>query len=153
MVARAAKNNSRGKKMKTIDKDTASAPDNPIEEGIGMTRPHKGSATSHGETSAMVSEVLISKKEITGTSHNAGNSTDLKSDMSSPWWIGTAGMGGTTPPLQTQMKLKEEPSETTSADEVLMTKSTPWHIAQREEKKKLVRKTGLTVALVVQMLQ
>ena len=53
MVARAAKNNSRGKKMRTIDKDTASAPDNPIEEGIGMTQPHKGGATSHGETSVL----------------------------------------------------------------------------------------------------
>jgi len=84
MVAHATKNNSRGKKMKTIDEDAASAPNNPIEEGIGMTWPHKGSAMSHGETLAMVSEVLISKKEITGTSHKAGNSADLKSDMSSP---------------------------------------------------------------------
>jgi len=41
MVAHATnKNNSRSKKMETIDKDTASAPDNPIEEGIGMTLPH-----------------------------------------------------------------------------------------------------------------
>jgi len=138
MVACAAKNNSRGKKMKTIDEDTASAPDNPIEEGIGMTWPHKGGTMSHGETLAMVSEVLISKKEITGTSHKAGNSVDLKSDMSSPWWIGTAGMGGATPPLQKQMKMKKEPSETTSADEVLITKSTPWCIVRREEKKKSV---------------
>jgi len=37
MVAHAAKNNSRGKKMRTIDKDTTLAPDNPIEEGIEMT--------------------------------------------------------------------------------------------------------------------
>jgi len=65
-------------------------------------QPHNGGATSHGETSAMVSEVLISKKEITGTSHEAGNSVDLKSDTSSPWWIGMAGMGGATPPLQKQ---------------------------------------------------
>jgi len=86
MVAHAAKKNSRGKKMKTIDKDTTSAPNNPIEEGIG-----------------------------------------------------TAGMGGTTPPL--------------SVDEAPITKSTPWHIVQREEKKKSVQKTGLTVALVVPMLQ
>ena len=129
MVARAAKNNSRGKKMRTIDKDAASAPDNPIEEGIGMTRLHKGGTMSHGETLATVSEELISKKEITGTSHKAGNSTDLKSDTSSLWWTGTAGMGGTTPPLQKQMKMKEEPSETTSMDEALMTKSTPWCIA------------------------
>ena len=84
MVARATKNNSRGKKMRTIDEDATSAPDNPIEEGIGMTWPHKGSATSHGENSATVSEEQISKKEITGTSHEAGNSADLKSDMSSP---------------------------------------------------------------------
>jgi len=129
MVACATKNNSRGKKMKTIDEYTALAPDNPIEEGIGMMQLHKGSTTSHGETLAMVSEVLISKKEITGTSHEAGNSMDLKSDMSSLWWIGTAGMGGATPPLQKQMKMKEELSETMSADEVPITKSTPWHIA------------------------
>jgi len=66
--------------MKNIDEDTALAPDNPIEEGIGTTWLHKGGATSHGETSATVSEVLIS-------SHEAGNSVDLKSDMSSSWWI------------------------------------------------------------------
>jgi len=78
---------------------------------------------------------------------------DLKSDMSSPWWTGTVGTGGATPPLQKQMKMKEEPSETMSADKVPMTKSTPWCIVQREEKKKLVQKTGLTVALVVPMLQ
>jgi len=138
MVAHAAKNNSRGKKMKTINEDAASVPDNPVEEGIGTTRLHKGSAMSHGETSTMVSEVLISKKEITGTSHKAGNSADLKSDTSSPWWIGTVGTGGATPPLQKQTKMKEEPSETTSVDEVLITKSTPWHIVQREEKKKSV---------------
>jgi len=101
----------------------------------------------------MVSEEPISKKEITGTSHEAGNRADLKSDMSSPWWTGMAGMGGTTPPLQKQIKMKEEPSETTSADEALMTKSTPWCIARREEKKKLVQKTGPTVALVLPMLQ
>jgi len=138
MVACAAKNNSRGKKMRTIDEDTTLVPDNPIEEGIGMTQPHKGGTTSHRETSAMVSEELISKKEITGTSHEAGNSVDLKSDMSSPWWTGTAGMGGATPPLQKQTKMKEEPSETTLVDETPMTKSTPWHIAQRKEKKKSV---------------
>jgi len=91
MVACAAKNNSRGKKMRTIDEDTALAPDNPIEEGIGMMQLHKGGVMSHGETLATVSEVLISKKEITGTRHEAGNSADLKSDMSSPWWIGMAG--------------------------------------------------------------
>ena len=113
--------------MKTIDEDAALVPDNPIEEGIGMMQPHKGGTTSHGETLAMVSEELISKKEITGTSHKAGNSVDLKS--SSPWWIGMAGMGGTTPPLQKQMKMKEESSEMTLVDEVPMTKSTPWCIA------------------------
>jgi len=101
----------------------------------------------------MVSEEQPSKKEIVGTSHEAGNSADLKSDMSSPWWTGTPGMGGATTPLQKQMKMKEEPSEMMSVDEVLMTKSTPWHIAQREEKQKLVQKTGLTVVLVVPMLQ
>jgi len=114
--------------MKTIDRDAALVPNNPIEEGIGMTWPHKGSATSYGETSVMVSEEQISKKEIVGTSHEAGNSVDLKSDTSSPWWTGMVGMGGTTPPLQKQMKMKEEPSETTLVDEVLMTKSTPWCI-------------------------
>jgi len=139
MVACATnKNNSRSKKMKTIDKDATLAPDNPIEEGIGMTQPHKGSTTSYGETSVMVSEKQLSGKEIAGTSHEAGNSMDLKSDTSSPWWTGTVGMGGATPPLQKQMKLKEEPSETMSADKVLMTGSTPWRIAQREEKKKSV---------------
>jgi len=78
---------------------------------------------------------------------------NLKSDMSSPWWTGTAGMGGATPPLQKQMKMKEEPSEMMLADEAPMTKSTPRCIVQREEKKKSVRKTGLTVVLVVPMLQ
>jgi len=128
MVAHATKNNSRGKKMRTIDEDAASAPNNPIEEGIGTTWPHKGSAMSHGETLAMVSEEQMSKKEIAGTSHEGGNSIDLKSDMFSPWWTGTVGMGGATPPLQKQMKIKEEPSEMTLTDEALMTKSTPWCI-------------------------
>jgi len=86
MVAHATnKNNSKSKKMKTIDKDTASAPDNPIEEGIGMTLLHKGGAMSYGETLVTVSEEQNSKKEIAGTSHKAGNSVDLKSDTSSPW--------------------------------------------------------------------
>jgi len=129
MVACATnKNNSRGKKMKTIDKDATSVPDNHIEEGIGMTWPHKGSTMSHGETLATVSEEQLSKKEIAGTSHEAGNSVDLKSDMSSPWWTGMVGMGGATPPLQKQTKMKEEPSETMLADKAPMTKSTPWHI-------------------------
>ena len=57
MVAHATnKNNSRGKKMKNIDEDAALVPDNPIKEGIGTTLLHKGSATSYGETLAMVSE-------------------------------------------------------------------------------------------------
>jgi len=81
-----------------------------------------------GKPQQWFQKVLISKKEITGTSHEAGNSTDLKSDMSSPWWIGTVGMGGATPPLPKQMKMKEEPSETMSVDEVPITKSTPWRI-------------------------
>jgi len=84
---------------------------------------------SYGETLVTVSEEQNSKKEIAGTSHKAGNSVDLKSDTSSPWWTGTVGMGGATPPLPKQTKMKEEPSETMSADKVLMTKSTPWHIA------------------------
>jgi len=67
MVARAAnRNNSKSKKMKTIDEDTALVPDNPIEEGIG-TLLHKGSTMLYGETLAMVSEEQISKKEIAGT--------------------------------------------------------------------------------------
>jgi len=85
MVAWAAnKNNSKSKKMKTIDEDAALVPDNPIEEGIGTMLLHKGSAMSYGETLVMVSEERISKKEIAGTSHKAGNSVDLKSDISSP---------------------------------------------------------------------
>jgi len=129
MVAHAAhKNNSQSKKMKTIDEDAALAPDNPIDEGIGMTLPHKGGTTSYGETSAMVSEERISKKEITGTSHKAGNSADLKSDTSSPWWTGMVGTGGAMPPLQKQMKMKDKPSEMMLVDEAPMTKSTPWHI-------------------------
>jgi len=39
----------KAKKMKTIDEDTTLVPDNPIEEGIGMTLPHKGGATSYGK--------------------------------------------------------------------------------------------------------
>ena len=115
--------------MKTINEDAALAPNNPIEEGIGTMQPNKGGTMSHGETSVMVSEEQISKKEIVETSHKAGNSADLKSDTSSPWWTGMAGMGGAMPPpLQKQMKMKEEPSEMMLADEALMTKSTPWHI-------------------------
>jgi len=79
MVACATnKNNSRSKKMKTIDEDATLAPDNPIEEGIGMTLSHRGSTMSYGETSVMVSEDWISKKETAGTSHEVGNSADLK---------------------------------------------------------------------------
>jgi len=130
MVACATnRNNSKSKKMKTIDKDAALAPDNPIEEGIGTTLLHKGGTTSYGETSVTVSEEQISKKEIAGTSHEAGNSMDLKSDTSSPWWTGMVGMGGATPLLQKQIKMKEEPSETMLVDKVPMTKSTPWRIA------------------------
>jgi len=41
MVACAAnKNNSKSKKMETIDEDAALAPNNPIEEEIGMMLPH-----------------------------------------------------------------------------------------------------------------
>jgi len=100
--------------MKAIDEDVASAPNNPITEGIETALPQKDSATSYGETSAMGSGVQTSKREIVGTSHEAGNSMDLKSDTSSPWWTGTMGMGGATPPLQKQMKLKKESSETMS---------------------------------------
>jgi len=109
MVACAAnRNNMRNKKMKAIDEDMASVPDNPMVEGLEMVLPQKDGATSYGETLAMASGEQTSKKKITGTSHKAGNSADLKSDMSSPWWTGTMGMGGATPPLQKQMKLKED---------------------------------------------
>jgi len=135
MVACATnRNNTRNKRMKAIDEDTASAPDNPMEEGLEMVLPQKDSATSYGETSAMASGEQTSQKEITGTSHKAGSSADLKSDTSSPWWTGTMGTGGVTPPLQKQMKLKEEASETTLAEEALMMKSTPLHIVWGEEK-------------------
>jgi len=133
--------------MKAIDKDVASAPNNLIIEELEMALPQKDSATSHGETLAMASGEQTSKKEITGTSHEAGNSVDLKSDTSSPWWTGTMGMGGATPLLQKQMKLKKESSETTSTEEVPMMKSTPLHIAQREEKWKAAQKKGPTVAI------
>jgi len=49
--------------MRTIDEDVTLAPDNPIEEGIGMTRLHKGSATSHGEALVMVSEEQIPRRK------------------------------------------------------------------------------------------
>ena len=129
MVAHATnRNNMKNKRMKAIDEDMVSAPDNPKEEGLEMALPQKDSATSHGETLATASEEHTSKKEVTGTSHEAGSSMDLKSGTSSPWWTGTMGMGGVTPPLQKQMKLKEE-SETTP-----MMKLAPLCIARREEK-------------------
>jgi len=61
-------------------------------------------------------------------------------------------MGGVMPPLQKQMKLKEE-SETMLADKAPMMKSTPLHIAQREQKQKVLQEKGPTVAIVVPMLQ
>jgi len=85
--------------MKAIDKDVVSAPNNPIEEGLEIALLQKDSAMSYGETSAMASGKWTSKKEITGTSHEAGSSMDLKSDTSSPWWTGTTGMGDAMPPL------------------------------------------------------
>jgi len=102
---------------------------------------------------AMASGEQTSKKEITGTSHEAGSSADLKSGTSSPWWTGTTGTRGAMPPLQKQMKLKKEVSETTLAEEALVMKSTPLHIVQREEKCKVVQEKGLMVAIVVPMLQ
>ena len=129
MVARAAnRNNTKTKRMKAIDKDMASVPDSPMTEGIEVVLLQKDVTMSYGETLAMASGVWTSKKEIAGTSHKAGNSVDLKSDTSSPWWTGTAGMGGATPPLQKQTKLKEESSETMSVEEVPIMKSTPLHI-------------------------
>jgi len=154
MAARATnRNNARNKRMKAIDEDVASVPDNPMVEGLETVLPQKDGVTSYGETLAMASGEWTSKKEITGTSLEAGNSTDLKSDMSSPWWTGTVGMGGAMPPLQKQTKLKEELSETTLAEEAPMMKSTPLHIVWREEKCKAVQEKGPTVAIVVPMLQ
>jgi len=78
MVACATnRNNARNKRMKTIDKDTASVPNNPKEEGLEMVLPQKDGTTSHGETSAMASGEWKSKKEVTGTSHKVGSSADL----------------------------------------------------------------------------
>jgi len=129
MVACAAnRNNSGSKKMKTLNEDATSAPDNPREEGIEMVQPHKGSTMSYGETSVTVSEGKISKKEITGTSHKAGNRVDLRTDMSSSWWTGMAGTGGVMPPLKKQTKVKKEPSEMTLEEEPPINKSTPWCI-------------------------
>jgi len=129
MVACATnRNNMKNKRMKAIDKNTASAPDNPKEEGLEMVLPQKDGTMSHGETSATASGEWTSKKEVTGTSHEAGSSVDLKSGTSSTWWTGTMGTEGVMPPLQKQMKLKEE-SETMSVEEALMMKSTPLHIA------------------------
>jgi len=72
----------KNKRMKAIDEDAASAPNNPKEEGLEMALPQKDSAMSHGETLAMASGEQTPKKEVTGTSHEAGNSVDLKSDTS-----------------------------------------------------------------------
>jgi len=132
MVAHATnKNNAKNKRMKAIDENMASVPDNPITEGIEMALPQKDGTTSYGETSAMASGAQTSKKKIAGTSHEAGNSADPKSDTSSPWWTGTEGTGGAMPPLQKQMKLKGESSETTLVEEVLIMKSIPLHIVMR----------------------
>jgi len=81
MVARATnRNNAKNKKMKAIDKDAASAPDNPITEGIETVLLQKDGTMSYGETSAIASEAWTTKKKIPGTSHKAGNSVDLKSE-------------------------------------------------------------------------
>jgi len=51
MVAHAAnRNNARNKRMKAIDEDVVSAPDNPMEEGLETALPQKDGATSYGET-------------------------------------------------------------------------------------------------------
>jgi len=62
-------------------------------------------------------------------------------------------MRGAMPPLQKQMKLKEESSETTLVEEALITKSTPLHIVWREEKQKVVQKKGLMVVIVIPILR
>jgi len=129
MVAHATNgNNVKNKRMKAIGEDAVSAPNNPKKEGLETALPQKDGAMSHGETSATASGEWTSKKEVTGTSHEASSSADLKSGTSSLWWTGTTGMGGVTPPLQKQTKLKEE-SETMLADKAPMMKSTPLHIA------------------------
>jgi len=134
MVACATnRNNAKNKKMKAIDENVAAVPNNPITEGIEMALPQKDGTTSYGETLAMASGVQTSKKETAGTSHKAGNSADPKSDMCSPWWTGTVGIGGATPSLQKQMKLKEESSETTSVEKVLIMKSTLAYSAEERK--------------------
>ena len=56
------------------------------------------------------------------------------------------GMGGTTPPLQKQMKMKEEPPETMLADEVLMTVYSLAHSAKgREEEIGLKDRTNSSI--------
>ena len=86
MVAHAAnRKNAKNNRMKAIDEDAVSVPNNPITEGIEMALPQKDGTTSYGETLAMASGVQTSKKKTAGTSLVAGNSADSKSDMCSPW--------------------------------------------------------------------
>jgi len=153
MVAQTNKNNMKNKKMKSIIEDASATPNNPAIENIETVLPHKDGAMSHGVTLAMASGMWTEKEEGLGTNQEIGKEKDLRSDMSSPWWTGTPEMGGAMPPLNKCLKLKEEELCHTSVEEVLIMKSTPLSIAWREEKKKTVQEEGLTVAIVMPMLQ
>jgi len=115
--------------------------------------PQKDDTTSYGESSVLGSVTQTTKEEVSGTNQEVGKGMDSKMDMVSPWWITTLEMGGATPPLQKQSKLKEEDKETTLAEEVPMMKLTPLHIVWREEKKRKIKEKGPTVMLVIPMLQ
>jgi len=64
----------------------------------------------------------------------AGNSTDLKSDTSSPWWIGMVGTGGAHLPYRNN-KMNEELQRTTLVGWSVDDKSTPLahNVKGREE--------------------
>jgi len=68
-------------------------------------------------------------------------------------WYDTIRSQPERPPLQKQLKLKEEDKEMTLAEEVLMMKSTPLCIAWREEKLKEIEEKRPMVVLVIPMLQ
>ena len=147
------KNNSKNKKTKYILEDALAVPNNPPTEEVEMVLPQKDDAMSYGESSAPALVTQTMKEEVSGTNQEVSKGMDSKSDMFSPWRIGTLEMGGATPPLQKQLKLKEEDKEMTLAEEALMMKSTPLHITWRGEKKKQIEEKGPTVALVIPMLK
>jgi len=71
MVACATnRNNAKNKKMKAINKDAVSAPDNPIAEGIEMVLLQKDGTTSYGETLAMASGAQTSTSASSDFSHS-----------------------------------------------------------------------------------